>query len=102
MRRLETRSISDIIKGYEVGKGQYIEIEPEELEAIAIDSKRTIEIDEFVPKNEIDELYLNSPLRRAHIGRWLLSVRLVSDVVSVIASTHAALLRKSGMLSTGL
>jgi DNA end-binding protein Ku len=35
---------SDIIKGYEVGKGQYIEIEPEELEAIAIESKRTIEI----------------------------------------------------------
>src|SRR5262249_10955909 len=41
---------SDIIKGYEVGKGQYIEIEPEELEAIAIESKRTIEIDQFVPK----------------------------------------------------
>jgi DNA end-binding protein Ku len=52
---------SDIIKGYEVGKGQYIEIEPEELEAIAIESKRTIEIDEFVPKKEIDELYLNNP-----------------------------------------
>jgi DNA end-binding protein Ku len=52
---------SDIIKGYEVGKGQYIEIQPEELEAIAIESKRTIEIDEFVPKKEIDELYLNSP-----------------------------------------
>src|SRR5881227_1671443 len=31
----------DIIKGYEVGKGQYIEINPEELEAIAIESKRT-------------------------------------------------------------
>jgi hypothetical protein len=39
-----------ILKGYEVGKGQYIQIEPEELEAIAIESKRTIEIDEFVPK----------------------------------------------------
>jgi len=51
---------SDIIKGYEVGKGQYIEIEPEELEAIAIESKRTIDIDEFVPK-KVDELYLNSP-----------------------------------------
>ena len=50
-----------IIKGYEVGKGSYIEIGPEELEAIAIESKRTIEIDEFVPKKEIDELYLNSP-----------------------------------------
>ena len=51
---------ADIVKGYEVGKGEYIEIEPEELEAI--ESKRTIEIDEFVPKKEIDELYLNSPV----------------------------------------
>jgi DNA end-binding protein Ku len=52
---------SEIIKGYEVGKSEYIEIEPQELEAIAIESKRTIEIDEFVPKKEIDELYLNNP-----------------------------------------
>ena len=51
----------NIIKGYQVGKDQYLEIDPEELEAIAIESKRTIEIDEFVPKKEIDELYLNSP-----------------------------------------
>jgi len=52
---------SDIVKGYGVGKGEYIEVEPEELEAIAVESKRTIEIDEFVPKKEIDELYLDSP-----------------------------------------
>ena len=52
---------ADIIKGYEVGKGDYIELDPEELEAVAIDSKRTIDIDEFVPRDEIDELYLNSP-----------------------------------------
>ena len=52
---------SDIIKGYEVGKGEYLELDPEELEAIAIESKRTIEIDEFVPKDEIDELYLGNP-----------------------------------------
>src|SRR3974377_786009 len=41
---------SDIIKGYEVGKDQYIEIDPEEREAVAIERKRTIGIDEFVPK----------------------------------------------------
>ena len=52
---------SKIIKGYEVGKGQYLEIKPEELEAVAIESKRTIEIDQFVPKKEIDELYLRDP-----------------------------------------
>jgi DNA end-binding protein Ku len=37
------------------------QIEPEELEAIAIESKRTIDIDEFVPRKKIDELYFNSP-----------------------------------------
>ena len=52
---------SNIVKGYEVAKGEYIELEPEELEAVAIESKRVIEIDEFVPKAEIDELYLRDP-----------------------------------------
>jgi DNA end-binding protein Ku len=47
----------DIVKGYEVGKGQYIEITDEELEAIALESTRTIDIDEFVPKEEIDDLF---------------------------------------------
>src|SRR5215468_4019783 len=52
---------AEIIKGYEVGKGEYIELQPEELEAVAIESKRVIDIDEFVPKKEIDDLYLNNP-----------------------------------------
>lgn len=52
---------ADIIKGYEVQKGEYIELDPEELEAVAIESKRTIEIEEFVPKKEIDELYMRDP-----------------------------------------
>ena len=50
-----------IVKGYEVSKGEYIELEPEELEAVAIESKRMIEIDTFVPRDEIDDLYLNDP-----------------------------------------
>jgi DNA end-binding protein Ku len=52
---------ADIKKGYEVSKGQYIELEPEELEAVAIDSTRTIDIEEFVLRKEIDELYMNNP-----------------------------------------
>jgi DNA end-binding protein Ku len=51
----------NIIKGYQVGKGEYLEVEPEEFEAVAIESQRTIDIDQFVPRNEIDELYLDSP-----------------------------------------
>ncbi len=51
----------NIIKGYEVSKGEYIELDPEELDAIALDSKRVIDIDEFVPRTEIDDLYFNNP-----------------------------------------
>jgi DNA end-binding protein Ku len=52
---------ADIIKGYEVTKGEYVELDPEELEAVAIESKRTIEIEEFVSKDEIDEIYMRDP-----------------------------------------
>ena len=52
---------SDIIKGYEVEKGKYIELTSEELEAAAIESTRMIDIDEFVPEKEIDELYVGNP-----------------------------------------
>jgi DNA end-binding protein Ku len=82
---------SEIIKGYEVGKGQYIEIEPEELEAIAIESKRTIEIDEFVPKKEIDELYLNSPYYLAPDGE------VGQQAFAVIREA----IRKEGMVALG-
>jgi len=51
----------DIVKGYEFRKNEYIELEPEELDAIALESTRVIEIEQFVPAAEIDELYLNQP-----------------------------------------
>ncbi len=47
----------DISKGYEVGKGQYVEVTDEELEAVAIEGTRTIEIVEFIPKSELDPLF---------------------------------------------
>jgi DNA end-binding protein Ku len=47
----------NIVKGYAVAKGQYAEITDEELASIALESTKTIEIDEFVPKSEIDDLY---------------------------------------------
>ncbi|MGY3451996.1 non-homologous end joining protein Ku [Bradyrhizobium sp. USDA 4353] len=51
----------DIVKGYELEKGQYIEVSKEELEEIALESTRTIEIDEFVDKTDIDPRYLIRP-----------------------------------------
>src|ERR1700759_2673623 len=57
----EEVSSEDIMKGYKVDTDTYIEISREELDNIALESTRTIEIDQFVPKSEIDELYLVRP-----------------------------------------
>src|SRR5258705_63498 len=51
----------EIIKGYQVDKDRYLEVTKDELENIALESTRTIEIDEFVPRSEIDDLYLVRP-----------------------------------------
>ncbi len=48
-------------KGYELSKGRYVEIDDDELEAIKLESTHTIEIDEFVPAEDIDERYLDKP-----------------------------------------
>ena len=49
------------MKGYKVDTDTYIEVTKEELDDIALDSTRTIEIDEFVPRSEIDSRYLIRP-----------------------------------------
>src|SRR4051812_41777231 len=51
----------DIVKGYQLEKDQFIEVTKEELEQVALESTRTIEIDEFVEKSEIDPRYLIRP-----------------------------------------
>jgi DNA end-binding protein Ku len=56
-------------RGYEVSKGKYVEIEPEELEAVQIESNHTIEIDSFVPRDEIDKRYLDRPYYIAPDGK---------------------------------
>jgi DNA end-binding protein Ku len=82
---------ADIIKGYAVGKADYIELDPEELEAVAIESKRTIDIDEFVPREEIDELYLNNPYYIAPDGE------VGQQAFAVIREA----IRKEGMVAIG-
>jgi DNA end-binding protein Ku len=47
-------------RGYEYAKGSYIQIEDDELDAVAIESNHTVDIDTFVPRDEIDERYLDS------------------------------------------
>ncbi|MBR0752289.1 Ku protein [Bradyrhizobium jicamae] len=48
-------------RGYELRKGEYVEIERDELDAVAIESSHAIDIDSFVPRDEIDKRYLNHP-----------------------------------------
>jgi DNA end-binding protein Ku len=59
----------DIARGYEVAKGQYLIVEDEELDTVQIESTRTIDIDQFVPKSEIDERYIASPYYIAPDGK---------------------------------
>jgi DNA end-binding protein Ku len=57
----EVVSREDMVRGYEVAKGRYMIVEDEEIEAVQVESTRTIDIDRFVPANEIDERYIESP-----------------------------------------
>jgi DNA end-binding protein Ku len=51
----------DIVKGYQLEKDQFIEVTKEELDEIALESTRTIEIDKFVDRSDIDPRYLIRP-----------------------------------------
>jgi DNA end-binding protein Ku len=48
-------------RGYEYAKNAYIPVDDDELDALAVESKHVIEIDSFVPREQIDERYLDSP-----------------------------------------
>lgn len=67
----------DIVKGYDIGNGHYLEISDDELKALAVQGTHTIEIDQFVPKDEIDEIYWSSPyyiVPDGDVGRQAFSV----------------------------
>lgn len=51
----------EIIRGYEISKGSYVLLEDEEIEAVKIESKRTLELVQFVDACEIDPLYFEKP-----------------------------------------
>jgi DNA end-binding protein Ku len=52
---------ADIVKGYQVEKDVYLQVEDEEIEALQVESSHTIEIDKFVPAEQIDERFYDSP-----------------------------------------
>ncbi|HEY5254057.1 MAG TPA: Ku protein, partial [Acidobacteriaceae bacterium] len=52
---------ADIVKGYEVRKGEYVTIEPEEIAHLRIPSKKTLEIVQFIKIDEIDPAFFEKP-----------------------------------------
>ena len=51
----------EIVKGYEVSKGNFVLLDDEEIEAAKVESKRTLELVQFVDANEIDVFYFEKP-----------------------------------------
>ena len=51
----------DIVKGFEVSKGNYVLLDNDEIEAVKLESKKTLELVQFVDSGEIDVLYYEKP-----------------------------------------
>jgi DNA end-binding protein Ku len=81
----------DAVRGYEFAKGQYLIVEDQEIDAVQIESTRTIEIDQFVPRSEIDDRYIDSPYYLAPDGK------VGQDAFAVIRDTIA----KMNMVALG-
>ena len=54
-------AVDDIVKGFEVSKGEYVLLEPEEIESVRLESRKTLELAQFVSADEIDPLYYEKP-----------------------------------------
>src|SRR6478735_7625227 len=52
---------SDLVKGYEISKNHYVVLSNDELQAVKLESTKTIDIERFVDEKDIDRLYWNDP-----------------------------------------
>src|SRR6185503_16841282 len=52
---------ADIVKGYQVSEDAYIVLEPDELEAVRLESKKTLDLQQFVARDDIDPRYFEAP-----------------------------------------
>jgi DNA end-binding protein Ku len=51
----------EIVKGYEVSKGHYVLLDPEEIESVKLESRKTLDLVEFVDTHDIDAMYYDKP-----------------------------------------
>jgi DNA end-binding protein Ku len=107
---------ADRVKGYQVAKGQYVMVEDADLEALKIESTRTIEIETFVPAAEIDEIYLDSPYYLAPddkvaeeafaVIREAMTKKKMAGIGRIVLNRRERMLmlqpREKGMLATTL
>ena len=84
-------SRSDLVKGYEVSKGEYILLSDEEIRSVKLESTRTIDIERFVPAADIDRIYWDNPYYLAPDGK------IAQEAFGVIREA----LKKSGQIALG-
>jgi DNA end-binding protein Ku len=60
---------ADLVKGYEVAKGEYILLTDEEIQSVKLESTKTIDIERFVPADDIDRIYWDNPYYLAPDGK---------------------------------
>ena len=65
----EEVSRGDLVKGFEVAKGEYVLFDKEELDAVKLESTRIIDIEKFVPRVSIDRLYWDTPYHLVPMGK---------------------------------
>ena len=51
----------EIVKGYEVSKGHYVLLDPEEIESVKLESRKTLDLSQFVDLTDIDPIYFDKP-----------------------------------------
>ncbi len=82
---------SELVKGYEVSKGEYILMTDAEIKAVKLESTRTIDIERFVPEADIDRIYWDSPYFLAPDGT------MAQEAFGVIRTA----MEKSGQIALG-
>src|ERR1700704_1759212 len=65
----EEVSRGDLVKGFEIAKGEYVLFDKEELDAVKLESTRIIDIEKFVPRASIDRLYWDTPYHLVPMGK---------------------------------
>ncbi|MGE3302408.1 MAG: Ku protein [Hyphomonadaceae bacterium] len=80
-----------LVKGFEVTKGEYVTVTQEEIDSVRLESTKTIEIESFVPADEIDRLYWDNPFYLAPDGK------MAAEPFAVIR----AAMERSGQVALG-